>query len=297
MLPYLSKIYGNLIGGSADLEGPNATARKNEQVYSATNRSGKVIRFGIREFGMAAITNGIQLHGGFRTFCATFLVFADYLRPALRLSALMKLPVKYVFTHDSIFVGEDGPTHQPIETLESLRVIPGVQVLRPGDAEETAVLWQTAMDVADHPVCMILSRQNIVVYEKEDPDWQNTINCGAYIVRKGASEPDITLLATGSEVGLALRAAESVTGKTVRVVSVPDRDRFASQPDVLKDAITGESARIITVEAGSRNGWEGFVRNSRDIFSIDRFGESGPGDKVATCLGYTAENLVKLIEA
>ena len=296
VLTLLAERYPNLVGGSADLQGPNVTKIKNTKDYSAESRDGRYIRYGIREFAMAAVSNGIQLHGGLRAFCATFLIFSDYARPAMRLSALMKLPVLYVMTHDSIFIGEDGPTHQPIETVSSLRAIPNMQVLRPGDAEETQAAWNMAINSKDHPVCVVLTRQNVAVYEKADPDWKNTIACGAYVVQAGSDNPEITILATGSEVGLALQASKLSSKKNIRVVSVLDRSLFDRQNDLIKQTIIGSSSRVITVEAGTKMGWEGFATSAQDIFSIDTFGESGPGDKVAQHMGFTAENLVKLLD-
>lgn len=291
----LSKLYKNLVGGAADLQGPNVTKLADTCDYSAKTPEGRYIRWGIREFAMAAMCNGIALHGGLRPFCATFMVFADYLRPALRLSALMKQGVIYVLTHDSIFIGEDGPTHQPVETLASLRVIPNVQVLRPGDAEEANVAWQMAVESTETPVCLAFTRQNISVYKKDDPDWKNTVKCGAYIVQKGSDTPDVTVLATGSEVSLALEAAKLATGKIVRVVSILDRELFSRQDSMIRNTIIGKDSRILVAEAGSKMGWEGFVKTGDDLFCIDRFGESAPGNKVAEALGYTAENLAKII--
>ncbi len=291
-----SKTQKNLVGGSADLQGPNCTKIADSKDYNANSRDGRYIRWGIREFAMGAISNGIQLHGGFRTFCATFMIFADYYRPAIRLAALMKQPVINILTHDSIFVGEDGPTHQPIETLASLRCIPNVQVLRPGDAQETNLAWEIAMESTEKPTVIALTRQNITVYAKEDPDWKNTARCGAYIVQKGSETPDITILATGSEVQLALEASKLVANKNIRVVSVLDRELFASQETLLQTMIIGKDSRVIVAEAGSRFGWEGFVSNKEDLFCINRFGESAPGPIVAKEIGFTAENLAKIIE-
>ncbi len=288
-----SKVYKNLAGGAADLQGPNVTKLADTTDYSAATPEGRYVRWGIREFAMAAMCNGIQLHGGLRAFCATFMVFVDYMRPALRLSALMKQPVIYVLTHDSIFVGEDGPTHQPIETLASLRCIPNVQVLRAGDAEEANLAWEMAMASTETPVCLAFTRQNLTVYAKEDPDWKNTAKCGAYIVQKGGENCDITVLATGSEVSLALEAAK-ISGKQVRVVSVLDRELFARQDEKLQKTIIG-NGRVIVAEAGSKMGWEGFASSKDDLFCLDRFGESAPGGEVAKMLGFTAENLAKLI--
>lgn len=288
----LGDMYENFVGGSADLQGPNNT-NLNAEDFTPENPSGRYIRFGIREFGMTAIANGISLHGGLRPFVATFMVFADYLRPALRLSALQNLPVIFVLTHDSIFIGEDGPTHQPIETVSALRAIPNVQVLRPGDPQETVEAWKIAMSSTDHPVCLSLTRQGISVYEKDDPDWMNTIKCGAYIVKKGTDSPDVTILATGSEVSLALEAAK-LSEKSVRVVSVIDRELFRTQPDELKETLLG-SGRKVVAEAGTRMGWEGFVTSDKDLFCIDQFGLSAPGAVVAETLHYTAKELSKLL--
>jgi len=284
-----------LIGGSADLQGPNAVGIKGATAYSAETPAGRYIHFGVREFAMATITNGLQLHGGFRAFCATFLIFSDYLRPALRLAALMKIPSIYVLTHDSIYVGEDGPTHQPVETIASLRAIPNVHVYRPADAEETAIAWKMALARTDGPVCLALTRQNLAVFAKDDPDWKHTAECGAYIARKGADRPDVTVLATGSEVTMALAAAALVPNKKVRIVSVISKELFESQPATLRNAIVGgEGVRVVTAEAGVRLGWEGWAKPA-DIFSIDRFGESGPANKVAAHFGFTAEKLAEVI--
>lgn len=282
----------NLVGGSADLKGPNAVGFTSRP-FSKSDRMGRYLHFGVREFAMAAVSNGITLHGGLRAFCSTFMVFADYLRPALRLSALMKQPVIYVLTHDSIYVGEDGPTHQPVETIASLRLIPGVTVLRPGDAEETAMAWEMAMENRNGPTVLALSRQNITVFPKDDPDWKNTIRTGAYIVKK-AENPDTVIIAAGSEVNLALSAAAIAekNGKKVHVVSILCRELFERQPDSIKTAIIPFGVRIVAAEAGVKCGWEGLADA---VFSIERFGESGPADKVAEHLGFTAESLAKLV--
>jgi transketolase len=283
----------NLVGGSADLKGPNAVGLPNATAYSALDRGGRYIHFGIREFGMAAIANGISLHGGFRSFCATFMVFVDYLRPALRLSALMKQPVVYVLTHDSIYVGEDGPTHQPVEHLASLRAIPNLRVLRPADAEETAEAWAMALEQTGGPVVLALTRQNTTVFAKGDPEWKNTIRTGAYIAKKAEGKPDAVVIATGSEVGLALEAT-GLSGKNIQVVSMISRELFESQPTAIRDAIVPPGARVIVCEAGVRQGWERWAE-PEDILSIDRFGESGPAAKVAEHLGFTAASLAAII--
>jgi transketolase len=206
----------------------------------------------------------------------------------------MKQPVIYVLTHDSIFVGEDGPTHQPIEHLASFRIIPGMCTLRPADPEEAAEAWAMAMERADGPTVLALSRQNLTVFAKEDPDWKHTIRTGAYIVKKASEKPEVVVIATGSEVGLALDAAAKASGKQVRVVSMISRELFEAQPKAIQQAIVPAGARVITCEAGVRTGWERWAK-PEDIFAIDRFGESGPAPKVAEALGFTANALAAMI--
>jgi transketolase len=292
-LAAIAAVNANLVGGSADLKGPNAVGIPGAAVYSASERGGRYFHFGIREFAMAAIANGISLHGGFRSFCATFMVFSDYLRPALRLSALMKQPVIYVLTHDSIFVGEDGPTHQPVEHLAALRAIPNLAVLRPADAEETAEAWAMAMERVDGPTALALSRQNIAVFTKDDPGWKHSIRRGAYVVRKAAAPIDAVIIATGSEVGLALEAA-ALSGKKVQVVSMICRELFASQSEAVRNGVIPPGTRTLVCEAGISQGWERWAK-PEDILSIERFGESGPAEKVAEHLGLTAKALAELI--
>ena len=290
--------YANLVGGSADLMGPNKTAFKatDNGTFSAKNRAGRTIEYGIREFAMSAVCAGISLHGGLRPFCATFLVFADYLRPSLRVVSLMKQPVIYVFTHDSIYVGEDGPTHQPIETMTSLRAIPGVQAIRPGDPEESMQAWNMAYASKDHPVCMAFTRQALAVYKKDDKNWKkNMANNGAYIVQTGSDTPDITILASGSEVNMALKAAAMVKGKAIRVVSVPDLKKFESLSKAKQDKIIGDTKRIVCTEAGISMEWLQFT-SKENCFCIDTFGTSGPANKVAEYMGFTAEKLAKLLK-
>ncbi|MGP1565517.1 MAG: transketolase [Treponema sp.] len=297
VLNVMADRYLNLVGGSADLSGPNKTQLKNGGgIYSENNRIGRTIEFGIREFAMSALCSGISLHGGLRPFCATFLVFSDYMRAQIRLASLMKQPVIYIFTHDSIYVGEDGPTHQPIETLTALRAIPGVQVLRPGDAQETEAAWEMAIEAHDHPVCIILTRQDLQGYEKADKDWKNTVKCGAYIAKDCEGTPDVTVLASGSEVSMAINAASKVTQKKIRIVSVIDVKLFASLDEAAREKLTGSGVRIVTAEAGIGMEWMQFVKDKRDVFSIERFGESGPAEKVAEHLGFTAEKLAELLK-
>ncbi len=288
--------YSYLVGGSADLKGSNKSGMKCDGgTYSPENRKGRSIEFGIREFGMASEVAGMALHGGLRPYCATYLVFSDYMRPSIRLAALMKMPAIYDLTHDSIYLGEDGPTHQPIEQLSSLRSIPNLQVLRPGDAEETIAAWHIAMEAKDHPVLFALTRQNVPVYAKEDKNWRETIKKGAYIVKNGSATPDVTIVATGSEVNMALEAAAKVSGKSVRVVSVLDKNLFEEQSEDFQKSILGNAKRVIVAEAGCKTGWEGYVSSKKDLFTINHFGESGPAKKVAEHFGFTAEKLAELI--
>lgn len=289
--------YSCLVGGSADLKGSNKSGMKCDGgTYTSSNRAGRSIEYGIREFGMASEALGMCAHGGIRPFVATYLVFSDYMRPSIRLASIMKQPVIYDLTHDSIFVGEDGPTHQPIEHLAALRAIPGVQVLRPGDAEETVAAWHIAMESKDQPVVLALTRQNVPVYEKEDAEWKATIKKGAYIVKKGSETPDVAVVATGSEVSMALDAASKVNGKSVRVVSVLDKKLF-ERDETFMAQLLGGAKRVIVAEAGVRSGWEGIATSRRDLFTIDRFGASGPGKKVAEAFGFTADKLAELIES
>jgi transketolase len=304
-LAAVASAWPNVIGGSADLTSPNVSqlppnADGTPLVFTKENPAGRYIHFGVREHGMAAVANGIALYGGLRPFVATFLVFADYLRPALRLSALMKVPVVYVFTHDSIYVGEDGPTHQPVEALAALRAIPGLKILRPADAEETAVAWRIAMERLDGPTALVLSRQNLPVLQKADPDWPSTMALGAYVVQNPDRAPDVTLVASGSEVSLAIAAADIVRAQrpntAVRVVSVPDRQTFYATPAPVRDAMLSPGSLVFVAEAGVVEGWER-IAPPECILSIERFGESGPGDKVAEHLGFTAQALAQKVLA
>jgi transketolase len=286
----------SLVGGSADLAGSNITSMPQHGVFGTENPAGRTINFGVREHAMGAVCNGLALYGGFRPFCATFLVFSDYLRPSVRLSALMGLPVTYVFTHDSIYVGEDGPTHQPVEHNAALRTIPGVDVLRPADAQETALAWQMAAERDDGPSALILTRQNLLTFEKADGNWQETARRGAYIARDSEGEPEVVIAATGSEVTLALEVAER-SNRRVRVVSVISADRLRKQDAAFVEKLLPASARIVTAEVGVGFGWEGIASGRENVFSLDRFGASGPAAEVAAELGFTAEALLAIVDA
>ena len=296
-LNYMAQKYGNLVGGSADLAGPNKTVLKDcDGTFSPVNPKGRTIEYGIREFAMSAICSGIYLHGGLRPFCATFLVFADYLRPQLRIAALMKVPNIYVLTHDSIYVGEDGPTHQPVETLASLRAIPNVQILRPADAQETLEAWKMAYESKDHPVCIALTRQALQGFAKADSNWKENIRKnGAYVALDCQGTPDITVLATGSEVSTAIEAAGIASGKKIRVVSIIDYNKFDDADCAVQKELTGGAARVVCAEAGISANWKHYATSKDDLFCINRFGESGPAAKVAEHLGFTAAKLAELL--
>lgn len=289
--------FGNLVGGSADLTGPNKTALKDcGGTYTPENRNGRTIEYGIREFAMSALVSGMNLHGGLRAFCATFLVFADYLRPQLRVAALMNLPNIYVLSHDSIYVGEDGPTHQPVETLSSLRAIPNVQVLRPADAQETMEAWKIAYESKDHPVCIVITRQAVQGFSKSDANWKKSLyENGAYVALDVDGTPDITVLATGSEVSTAIEAASLVPAKKVRVVSIMDYNKFDEADESVRKSLIGGAGRVVCAEAGVSVDWKHYASSRSDLFCIDRFGTSGPAAKVAEHLKFTAKDLAELL--
>lgn len=284
-----------LVGGSADLAGSTGTDALPGAVVTAPHYQGSTIHFGIREHAMAAVLNGIALHGGLRPFGSTFLVFSDYLRPALRLSALMRLPVVYVFTHDSPAVGEDGPTHQPIEQVESLRLIPNLAVLRPADTAETVAAWHTALARTDGPTALILSRQALPPLGACALD--TVSQTGARVVGTPVAAPRVTILASGSEVATALAAADGLIAQEVptRVVSVPWRERFAALEPVARDQILGDPTVTFAVEAGVPGGWAGLTGGAGRTLGISRFGASGPGEQVLAELGLTAEALTALV--
>ncbi|WP_426348354.1 transketolase [Alloiococcus sp. CFN-8] len=288
----LAKILPNLIGGSADLAPSTKTYMKDKGDFSADNREGANLHFGVREHAMAAIGNGICLHGGLRTYVSTFFVFSDYMKGAMRLSALMGIPVTYVLTHDSIGVGEDGPTHQPVEQLPSLRSTPNMTVFRPCDSKETAAGWYLAMTKKDGPVSLVLTRQKLPLYDATGKEALK----GAYIIRKESKEtPDILLMASGSEVELIYKAAEDLENKGVsaRVISMPSMELFNSQSEEYKESIMPRSVRRrLAVEAGSSFGWYRYIGLDGDIIALDEFGASGKAEEVFIEKGFTVDNVV-----
>ena len=285
-----------IVGGSADLSPSTKTYLERFPEVQKGCFDGRNIRFGVREHAMGAICNGLSLHKGLQPYCSTFLVFSDYMRPAIRLAAIMKLPVVYIFTHDSIYVGEDGPTHQPIEQLESLRLIPNLKVIRPADSEDVKAAWQVILERKEGPTALILSRQNL-------PRLQVTrtidnLRKGGYIVYESVRKFDVTISASGSEVQTALQVKDILEENNIfcRIVSIPDREAFASQDQAYREKILGGAGKIqVVIEAATGQGWCEVIPNlSLGIF-IRRFGESGPGDEVARKAGFDAEKIGNLI--
>jgi len=287
-----------LLGGSADLAGSNLTMWKGSKGVSSEDADGNYMFYGVREFGMAAIMNGIALHGGFIPYGGTFLIFSDYARNGMRMSALTKQRVIYVLTHDSIGLGEDGPTHQPIEQVSSLRIIPNMSLWRPCDAVETAVAWKTGIERTSGPTSLILSRQNLA-HQARSAEQVASIAKGGYILKDSDGTPDAIIIATGSEVGIAMEAAESLAGKgkKVRVVSMPCADLFDAQDAAYREAVLPKAVRArVAVEAGVTGFWLKYVGLDGRVVGIDRFGESAPGGALMKEFGFTAENVAKAVE-
>ncbi|MFI8574550.1 transketolase [Rossellomorea aquimaris] len=301
VLNAIAKKLPSFIGGSADLAGSNKTMIKDEADFTHESYEGRNIWFGVREFGMGAAMNGMALHGGLHVFGGTFFVFSDYLRPAIRLAALMGLPVTYVFTHDSIAVGEDGPTHEPVEQLASLRAMPNLSVIRPGDGNEVAAAWKLSLESKDQPTMLVLSRQDLPTLKGTVDKAYNGVDKGAYVVSaSGKEQPDALLIATGSEVHLAVDAQNALEkdGISVSVVSMPSWDRFEKQSKEYKESILPKSVKKrLAIEMGSPMGWDRYVGDEGDILAIDGYGASAPGAKVMEEYGFTSENVVSRIKA
>ncbi|WP_195266510.1 transketolase [Clostridium sp. 1001275B_160808_H3] len=289
----LASIVPNLIGGSADLAPSNKSYMNNKGDFSAEDRSGQNLHFGVREHAMAAISNGIYAHGGLKIFCSTFFVFSDYMKGAMRLSSLMKLPVTYVLTHDSIGVGEDGPTHQPIEQLAALRSMPNMAVFRPADSKETAAAWYYALTNGETPTSLVLTRQKLPLYE----GCPKRALKGGYIIKESKKEvPDIILMASGSEVELVYKAADKLfeQGIDARVVSIPCFELFNAQDKDYKESVLPNRVRTrLAVEALTSFGWHKYVGLDGDIISLDTFGESGNSNELFKKFGFTVENVVE----
>ncbi|MBU3215024.1 transketolase [Clostridium estertheticum] len=291
----LAKIVPNIIGGSADLAPSNKTYMKDRGDFSAEDRSGANMHFGVREHAMAAIANGIYLHGGLKVFVSTFFVFSDYMKGAMRLSAIMKLPITYVLTHDSIGVGEDGPTHEPIEQLAALRAMPNMVVFRPADSKETAAGWYLAIAKSEGPVSLVLTRQTLPLYNGSSKEALN----GGYILKDSVKEtPDVILIASGSEVELIFKASDELKKKGIdaRVVSMPSFELFDRQSKEYKEKILPRNVRSrVAVEAASSFGWHKYVGLDGAVISIDHFGASGKAEVLFEEFGFTVNNVVDTV--
>ncbi|PSD43135.1 transketolase family protein, partial [Vibrio sp. V02_P2A34T13] len=294
-LEAFGKMLPEFMGGSADLAPSNLTMWSGSQSLTAEDFSGNYIHYGVREFGMTAIMNGIALHGGFVPYGATFLMFMEYARNAMRMAALMKIQNIQVYTHDSIGLGEDGPTHQPVEQVASLRLTPNMSTWRPCDQVESAVAWKLAIERKDGPSALIFSRQNLAQQPRSETQVAD-IAKGGYILKECAGQPELILIATGSEVELAVKAAEQLTaeGKKVRVVSMPSTDAFDKQDAAYREAVLPAAVtKRIAIEAGIADFWYKYVGFGGKIIGMTTFGESAPADQLFKMFGFTTENVVK----
>ncbi|MBD1224288.1 transketolase [Virgibacillus halodenitrificans] len=301
VLNAIAKAVPNFFGGSADLAGSNKTTINDEDDFTRNNYAGRNVWFGVREHAMGAALNGMALHGGLNVYAGTFFVFSDYLRPAVRLSSIMNVPVTYVFTHDSIAVGEDGPTHEPVEHLAALRAMPGLSLIRPADGNETQAAWRLALESTDTPTALVLTRQNLPTLEGTKEHAYEGVKKGAYIVSKAEKDtPDALLLATGSEVQLAVAAQKelAIKGIDVQVVSMPSWDRFNVQEETYKNTILPPQVKKrVAIEMAASFGWERYVGSEGKIIAIDKFGASANGDKVIEEYGFTVENVVNHVKS
>jgi len=298
-LEAFSPILPELFGGSADLGGSNGTEWSGYKPMRAESPQANYINYGVREFGMSAIMNGIVLHGGFIPFGATFLVFSDYARNAVRLAALMKIQSIFVYTHDSIGLGEDGPTHQPVEHIPTLRMIPNMQLWRPCDAVETAVSWKAAIERRDGPSCLVFSRQNLK-HQPRSAEQIEAIARGGYVLRDCEGTPDVIIIATGSEVELAVAAceAEVLEGTNIRLVSMPNTTQFDRQPQEYRDSVLPpEISERIVIEAAASGGWYKYVGTDGIVIGMDTFGESAPAKELFAYFGFTVDKVVEAVNS
>ncbi|MCH2191119.1 MAG: transketolase [Gammaproteobacteria bacterium] len=296
-LNQLGPMLPELIGGSADLAGSNYTIWSGSKGISAEDASGNYLYFGVREFAMAAISNGVALYGGFKAYGGTFLVFADYMRNGMRMSALMKQPVVYVLTHDSIGLGEDGPTHQPVEHVASLRLIPNMSVWRPCDAVESLVAWKVSLEANDQPSSLVFSRQNLPHQQRSSEQLSN-IAKGGYVLKDCEGVPEVILIATGSEVALAVESAAQLSkqGKAVRVVSMPSTNLFDQQDDDYKESVLPSSVKKrVAIEAGSSEYWYKYVGLDGAVVGMNSFGESAPASVLFEHFGFTVDNVINTV--
>jgi transketolase len=295
-LDAFTPVLPEMAGGSADLTGSNLTKHSGSDVITGDDASGNYIYFGVREFGMAAMCNGLGLHGGIIPYSGTFLVFSDYARNALRMSALMEAQNIFVFTHDSIGLGEDGPTHQPVEHVQSLRIMPNMRVWRPCDTVETAVAWRDAIEHRTGPTSLVLTRQGLP-HQARDNAQVDAIRRGGYVLRDSEGIPDLILIATGSEVPLAMRAADTLSdnGRNVRVVSMPCIELFDEQPSDYRSSVLPPlvSARI-AIEAGVADGWWRYVGPDGRVIGMQSFGASAPAGELFRHFGFSEENVIQV---
>ncbi|EMB4648548.1 TPA: transketolase [Staphylococcus aureus] len=294
----ISKTVPSFFGGSADLAGSNKSNVNDATDYSSETPEGKNVWFGVREFAMGAAVNGMAAHGGLHPYGATFFVFSDYLKPALRLSSIMGLNATFIFTHDSIAVGEDGPTHEPIEQLAGLRAIPNMNVIRPADGNETRVAWEVALESESTPTSLVLTRQNLPVLDVPEDVVEEGVRKGAYTVHGSEETPEFLLLASGSEVSLAVEAAKDLEkqGKSVRVVSMPNWNAFEQQSEEYKESVIPSSVtKRVAIEMASPLGWHKYVGTAGKVIAIDGFGASAPGDLVVEKYGFTKENILNQV--
>ena len=297
VLNALGAVIPEMLGGSADLTGSNNTNHKASKVVTAEDIDGNYLHYGVREFGMTAIMNGMALHGGFVPYGGTFLVFSDYARNAVRMAALMKQRVILVYTHDSIGLGEDGPTHQPVEHVASLRIIPNMRVWRPCDSVETAVAWAEAVDRRDGPTSLVLSRQALPAMPRSDAQTADIVR-GGYVLADCGGAPDCVLIATGSEVALAMEAAKGLgeQGRKVQVVSMPCTNLFDTQPQQYRDSVLPPGVPRVAIEAGVRDGWWRYVTTGGAVIGMDSFGASAPAKKLFEHFGFTRDHVIRTVQ-
>jgi transketolase len=294
-------IVPELMGGSADLTPSNGTRLKTPNDFTTENKGGRYMHFGIREHGMAGIMNGMCVHGGIRPFGGTFLIFSDYMRPAVRLSCLMHQPVIYIYTHDSIGLGEDGPTHQPIEQLSALRAIPNITLIRPADATETVEAWKVALTHKTGPICLVLTRQKLAFIDRTVYAPASGLAKGAYVLADaegGAGRAKVVLLSSGSEVGLIMQAREKLQalGIPTRIVSMPSMELFAQQPAAYRESVLPKGVKRLSIEAGSPMSWYKWVGSDGVVMGLERFGASAPYERIYEELGLTADRIVENVK-
>ena len=295
ILNVLGPLIPELVGGSADLTGSNNTNWDGTHEIQRDDFSGNYINYGVREFAMTGIMNGLILHGGVKPYSGTFLTFLDYARNAVRMAALMEIPTILVYSHDSIGVGEDGPTHQPVEHLTSLRTTPNLETWRPCDTSETAISWLSALTNTSKPTALILSRQGLPTFSRNDSQIQS-ISKGAYILHEPESEAEMILIATGSEVKLAMEVAEELKNKTsIRVVSMPCSERFDEQSDKYKTSVLGNGIKRVAIEASQEDWWRKYVGLDGEVIGMSSFGESAPGNDLFEHFGFTKEKIIKAL--